>query len=86
MKLYTVYFSPTGGTKKVLDELVRNGSSTMERRMNQEKHPQNWLKLIYPTEPGQALFSHMPLPEERISASLPSPPSADVCLPQRWSG
>ena len=25
-------------------------------------------------------------PEERISASLPSPPSADVCLPQRWSG
>ena len=24
--------------------------------------------------------------EERISASVPSPPSADVCLPQRWSG
>ena len=23
MKLYTVYFSPTGGTKKVLDELVK---------------------------------------------------------------
>ena len=86
MKLYTVYFSPTGGTKKVLDELVKEWLINDGVPDESGKHPQNWLKLIYPTEPGRALFSHMPLPEERISASLPSPPSADVCLPQRWSG
>ena len=85
MKLYTVYFSPTGGTKKVLDELVKewlinDGASDESGKTSTELVE---IDLSDRTRSG-AFLSHAT--EGRISVSLPSPPSADACLPQRWSG